>query len=376
MWRSLPGAQERVDELLALVAEDKPASERPPMHVLKRLIDERLEDEDKWVQITAGCVSRELGIPCESFEREIEDTFVSKVRAAYAERESDPPPQPEWTYGDTIHDWFDARDLPGILDEELFKPEGPPQVKHCGVRADAPKVNLLRKPDASLGGGRGRGAGGRGGAQKRDLSPRYQAGLAGAPPRSEPAAIPRRGRGRRSRSGGRSSCSTAPPKQEKQVVSSSSRTRSRRRSRPRSAPRRRRTRSKPRSPRPPRRPAPRRAAPARPSLAPPPRPAPPAPPKRAPAPPAAPAPAPAPAPAAGESSTLLGDDCNLATADVRALFQAFLEKRPKPANAADKVKIHEETKPDDKGVNMKSSIFLVLDWAAYTYKRTRKRKPA
>ena len=150
MWRSLPGAQERVDELLALVAEDKPASERPPMHVLKRLIDERLEDEDKWVQITAGCVSRELGIPCESFEKEIEDTFVSKVRAAYAERESDPPPQPEWTHGDTIHDWFDARDLPGILDEELFKPEGPPPVKHCGVRADAPKVNLLRKPDASL----------------------------------------------------------------------------------------------------------------------------------------------------------------------------------------------------------------------------------
>ena len=82
-------------------------------------------------------------------------------------------------------------------------------------------------------------------------------------------------------------------------------------------------------------------------------------------------------PAAGEKlDALLGDDCNLATADVRALFRAFLEKRPKPANAADKVKIHEETKPDDKGVNMKSSIFLVLDWAAYTYKRTRKRKPA
>ena len=73
---------------------------------------------------------------------------------------------------------------------------------------------------------------------------------------------------------------------------------------------------------------------------------------------------------------VFGDDCNLATADVRAVFRAFLEKRAKPANAADKVKIHEETKPDDKGVNMKSSIFLVLDWAAYTYKRTRKRKPA
>ncbi|KAH8054737.1 hypothetical protein JL722_8685 [Aureococcus anophagefferens] len=376
MWRSLPGAQERVDELLALVAEDKPASERPPMHVLKRLIDERLEDEDKWVQITAGCVSRELGIPCESFEREIEDTFVSKVRAAYAERESDPPPQPEWTYGDTIHDWFDARDLPGILDEELFKPEGPPQVKHCGVRADAPKVNLLRKPDASLGGGRGRGAGGRGGAQKRDLSPRYQAGLAGAPPRSEPAAIPApRPRKEVAKRRKIVMLDEAPPKQEKQVVSSSSKDPLKAALAPakRAAPAPDPLKAALAAPAAARRA--RRAA-ARP-LAPPPRPAPPAPPKRAPAPPAAPpAPAPAPAPAAGESSTLLGDDCNLATADVRALFQAFLEKRPKPANAADKVKIHEETKPDDKGVNMKSSIFLVLDWAAYTYKRTRKRKPA
>ncbi|KAK7250384.1 hypothetical protein SO694_00007554 [Aureococcus anophagefferens] len=298
MWRSLPGAQERVDELLALVAEDKPASERPPMHVLKRLIDERLEDEDKWVQITAGCVSRELGIPCESFEREIEDTFVSKVRAAYAERESDPPPQPEWTYGDTIHDWFDARDLPGILDEELFKPEGPPQVKHCGVRADAPKgrrVTLSQDDEPTQQ------------PEKRKRAPTPQGSILVESDDDDAPTVDET-----------TPEYTAAKKAFVPFV------------------------------------------------------------KNEPTPPedAAP-PAPAPAPAAGEKlDALLGDDCNLATADVRALFQAFLEKRPKPANAADKVKIHEETKPDDKGVNMKSSIFLVLDWAAYTYKRTRKRKPA
>ena len=65
MWRSTDASKERIKELWALVEDEEGKTpERPPQHVLQRLIDQRLEDEDKWVQITAGCIARELG--CEA----------------------------------------------------------------------------------------------------------------------------------------------------------------------------------------------------------------------------------------------------------------------------------------------------------------------
>ena len=66
---------------------------------------------------------------------------------------------------------------------------------------------------------------------------------------------------------------------------------------------------------------------------------------------------------------MFGEALNLLDDAGRTLLEGFLRKEARPAGAGDKLRVHQEADGDKLRTD-----YLNLNWADFTYTRTRKRK--